>query len=285
MADKGRDGDIYFDKPILTEALKMALHDGARLQSLELRDIYAILIKKRLQNQDIVLHPEKLEDSKETLAYETNLKPTNETILRSVWKLPLYPRIRDHIWSLSMGRMKIGDFWRHIPNLEDRTYCKPCEVHGYRHCPETPQHLWIECEYNSQRKAWQFARHIWQKSSQVPWPQTSIGLLAGSPAISLKERNGSESESKRMRIIIATTTWAIWKTRNKLTINDIPIRDTDAAELTKDLLTEMITKAWNATKLAKINAKEKKRNALMNLWGDKLVSWPQSEGKPLSFGF
>jgi len=103
--------------------------------------------------------------------------------------------------------------------------------------------------------------------------------------ITLSEQNADENESKRMRIIISTTTWAIWKTRNKLTISKTPIKDTDVAKLTGEILKDMIIKSWNTIRTDKKTRKEKKLTSLKKLWGEKLVSWPENESKPLRFGF
>jgi len=285
LADEGRERGDPFKVPHISEDLANALQDGANLQSLELKDIYSILIKKRIKQEEIILHPESLEDSKIVLEYETGLRPTNEAILKGIWRLPILPRMRDHLWTLNIGRIKCGSYWQHIPKFEDRAYCAACEAHGLREATESPTHLWRECEYNGQYKAWLYAKILWQKSTRKPWPQISLALVKGSPAISLSEQNADENESKRMRIIISTTTWAIWKTRNRLTISQTPIKDTDAAKLTGELLKDMITKSWNAIRTEKKSRKEKKRASLKKLWGEKLVTWPETESKPLRFGF
>jgi len=70
-----------------------ALHDGARLLSLELKDAYKILITQKTSKIPPLLHPERLETAKDSIEAATGLCPTDWKLMMKIWKIPVYPRL------------------------------------------------------------------------------------------------------------------------------------------------------------------------------------------------
>src|SRR5258708_23463706 len=89
---------------------------------------------------------------------------------------------------------------------------------------------------------------VWRKTTTRAWPNISLGLIRGVAAISFK--NDHSKDSERLRILISMTIWAIWKSRNKNSINDQDVASCEAKETLKGLIQETIRKSWNVTRLS-----------------------------------
>ena len=111
---------------------------------------------------------------------------------------------------------------------------------------ESKDHLWLQCEYNGQQMAWDTAKSIWNKSTDREWPNMSMGLIKGAPAMAYKHDNNKDLQ--RLRILISLTTWVIWKRRNKNTMNNKEITTIKAKETLKHLVTDLVRRSWNAMK-------------------------------------
>lgn len=127
LANQGRIGDDYFILGESNCANSRAIHDGARLCALEMKDIYSILTARLTDGKGEIKRAERIEEAKEMTEIETGLRPSTENIVERIWRLPTYPRARDLIWSITVGRIKLGKYWQHIPDLEARAYCTACE--------------------------------------------------------------------------------------------------------------------------------------------------------------
>jgi hypothetical protein len=110
---------------------------------------------------------------------------------------------------------------------------------------ENEQHMWLECRNNGQDRAWVKAREIWGKTTTRNWPDLSLGMIKGAAALSFEHDQNKDSE--RLRILISMTVWAIWKTRNKNSINNQEVSTGEASEELVRLLKDLITKSRNAT--------------------------------------
>ena len=55
-------------------------------------------------------------------------------------------------------------------------------------------------------------------------------------------------DSERLCILISMTIWAIWKSRNKNSINNQDIATNETREVLKDLLSDLVRRSWNATR-------------------------------------
>ena len=51
-------------------------------------------------------------------------------------------------------------------------------------------------------------KSIWEKSTDRDWPNISMGLIMGAPALAYEDNSDKASEG--LRILISLTTWAIW---------------------------------------------------------------------------
>jgi len=270
-ADEGRLSDNVFNFQRKETANSRALHDGARLNALTMKIVYGTLIAQIGDRKGRLKNEERINETKYMVERETGLRPTTETLMKGVWKLEITSKAKDHLWNMIQGKMKCGEYWEHIPGYEERAQCMACLEEGFQGVTESEHHLWLLCPYNGQTSAWEMAKHIWRKTTDTEWPEISIALIRGAGAITLTDNQGeprTSTDSERLRIIIANTVWAIWKTRNARTIQGELVHHEKTSELLKELIKDYITRWWNSLKFEKGKRRDKSMHRITNLWGD-----------------
>ena len=147
---------------------------------------------------------------------------------------------------------------------------------------ETVRHIWLDCEHNGQNLAWELTSRIWRKTTPRTWPIISLGLIRGAPAIGFE--NDQNKDSERLRILIALSVWAIWKSRNKSSINDQEVTPYETAETLKNIITDLVRKSWNATKFMESGARKIRQRKLRTLWADKqFANFDHIQGPKVDF--
>jgi len=243
-----------------------ALQDGARLQALDASHIYKALLRWHTRKTTPITHQETLDESKDSVERETGLRPTNEKLLKGIKTLGVPPRLKDHIRNMLIGKIKCGPYWRNIPGHTDRAFCSYCKRITGDDISETEQHLWLTCEHNGQQQTWETMTNIWRKTTNRDWPAISLGLIKGSAVITFN--NDYNSDSERLRILISMTIWAIWKSRNKNTINNQDVGPNETKETLKEMLSNLIRNSWIATRFMEPRRKLIRQRKLRSLWGD-----------------
>jgi len=123
------------------------------------------VLENQTKKKGKLRHPGLIEDAQDLIEEETGLRPDSQTIINGIWKLKVQGRLKDHIWNLTIGRVKCGNYWLNIPDYEQRAYCVACREAEGSVTLETEQHLWLECEHNGQSIAWETAKRIWKMCS------------------------------------------------------------------------------------------------------------------------
>ena len=168
--------------------------------------------------------------------------------------------------NMLIGKTKCGTYWSNIPGHIERAFCSFCRKTTGIDMIETEQHLWLTCEHNGQRQTWETTTNIWTKTTLRNLPAISLGLIKGSAAITFNDDRNSDSE--RLRILISMTLWAIWKSRNKNTINNQDVVPNETIEILKDMISSLIRNSWIATKFMEPTRRMKRQRKLRSLWGD-----------------
>jgi len=269
LAKAGQNSNDIFIEPDHYPYNKRAIHDGARLSSITFKIAYKAIARLEATKEDPPKN-DTFPDTQEMVKLATNLTPSREAIIRGIWNLKVPLRIRDLLWQMNISRIKCGEYWRNIPGFKDREFCLACQNNGEREITESQHHLWLDCRFNGQELAWKTAKQLWTKTTTLPWPTLSIGALRGVGAITLSDADGNpirSHDSERLRILLCITLWAIWKSRNKLSIQNMPVAATETSNLLRLTLRELMTNSWNATHL-EINehTMTKKRTRLTSLW-------------------
>ena len=91
----------------------------------------------------------------------------------------------------------------------------------------------------------------------------------GSPHI----RRRPQQDSERLRILITITIRAIWKTRNKISINNQDVHPGETREMLKDLIRGLV-RSWNATRFMEGDWRLIRQRELRTLWADKRLFRP-----------
>jgi len=132
LADTGREQELTMRTGNEEEAEgHPALQDRARLQALNARHTYSKLIKWHWEKKKKppILHQEVLEDAKDRIQEATELRPTNEKLLKSIRALKILPRIKDHMRNMLTSKIKCRTFWSKILEYTQRAYCSFCKRH------------------------------------------------------------------------------------------------------------------------------------------------------------
>ena len=153
-----------------------------------------------------------------------------------------------------------------MPGYEDRAYCSYCKEKGLPNTIENEQHLWLECAHNGQSQAWETTRSIWGKTTSRTWPNMTTDLIRGITALSFIDDFTKDSE--RLRILVSMTIWAIWKSRNKNTIQNQVVTPNETRETLKELIRDIIRKSWNSTRLMEGRERLTRQRAIKALWAE-----------------
>jgi len=271
LVDEGREQDI----PVEMDSEEWldrhpAIQDRARLQALEAKHTYSAIVRWHTKKIKRILHQDTLNEAKDKIQGATGLRPTNEKLLKGIKALEIPPRIKDHMRTMLTGKIKCGAFWTKIPGHNEKAFCPFCKKRRNIEIVETEQHLWLECENSGQAQAWTTTRELWHKSTTRDWPDTNLGLIRGTAALTFDHDMNKDSE--RLRILISMTVWAIWKSKIKISIQNQDVTPNETTQILKGLLTDLLTKSWNMMCFMEEDRKLKKQKKLRKLWAEKKLS-------------
>ena len=103
---------------------------------------------------------------------------TDETLWNGTRNNNIRLKVHQFLFKAIHSTQKVGSYWSHIPNLEDRRYCNVCNV------MESMEHILLHCQADTNETIWQLARNIWPHNP-VHWPHLNFGILLGCGAIHL----------------------------------------------------------------------------------------------------
>ncbi|KAJ6484776.1 hypothetical protein C8R45DRAFT_904010 [Mycena sanguinolenta] len=134
--------------------------------------------------------------------------PTPSGIWKRARSRDLSPNIRNFLWKSIHSAHRVGKYWAHIPECEDRVQCKHCGAE------ESLEHILLSCPSTGQKEVWKLAKSLWQKK-YTDWPALSIGLLLGSGLAVFKDGAGkpNPAPARLYNILIAESMHLIWKLR------------------------------------------------------------------------
>ncbi|KAJ7842588.1 hypothetical protein B0H13DRAFT_2239369 [Mycena leptocephala] len=117
----------------------------------------------------------------------------------------ILPRTAQFLWKSLHNAHKVGHYWTHIPECEERAICQTCGTE------EDLEHILTKCESPGQEIVWGEVKKVWAKKTEN-WPTPSLGVILGCGL--------AEFRDKRLyRIMISEAAYLIWKIRNERVIN------------------------------------------------------------------
>jgi hypothetical protein len=104
---------------------------------------------------------------------------------------PIKKKIGDFLWTIMQGRVQCGKYFKNIPGLEERQFCKCGEV-------KTIEHILLQCKENGQKIIWKMAKEIWKMTSleSSKWLKLTAGLVKGLGAIQRIEKEKTNDKER-----------------------------------------------------------------------------------------
>ncbi|KAF8173025.1 hypothetical protein K438DRAFT_1611225 [Mycena galopus ATCC 62051] len=139
---------------------------------------------------------------------------TDEDIWRSLRGKALTPRVSQFLWKSMHNAHRIGHYWTHIPECEDRAICQTCGVE------ESIEHILLKCVSPGQDIIWKAAEKLWS-AKKSRWPELSLGGILGCGLVDFRDTASKPNKGVRRlyKILISESAYTIWKIRNERVIS------------------------------------------------------------------
>lgn len=239
------------------------MRDGAAVQSLSQSLAYKG-VKRAMRKEQRKPTASNLAEITEAIWEACGEAPRSEMVWRALRKDPVSRPIRDFLWKSIHGAQRIGKYWLHIPNYEERAKCRKCNV------VEDMRHILTTCCVPGRTLIWRIAQAILAKKG-VRMPGVSLGLALGTHLFTAIKEDGTvdRGATRAARLILTEAVHAIWVLRCERVIgwSDEPervhseqeIRNRFAARINKRIVmdqgaTNVRVHKRKATKVAKVKA-------------------------------
>ncbi|KAJ6533006.1 RnaseH-domain-containing protein, partial [Mycena capillaripes] len=136
--------------------------------------------------------------------------PTVPEVWKSISSKDFSRQVRNFLWKSLHSAHRIGVFWKHIPECEERGTCQFCDE------PEDLEHILLKCRRPGQDIIWNLAKELWLKK-QPTWPELSLGNILGCGLATFNDEKGRPltGTARLYKILISEKSiFAIWKIRN-----------------------------------------------------------------------
>ncbi|KAJ7144037.1 hypothetical protein C8R44DRAFT_601694, partial [Mycena epipterygia] len=119
------------------------------------------------------------------------------------------PRTAQFLWKNMHNAHRVGKYWTHIPECEDRAICSSCGV------LEDIEHILVECECPGREKIWGAAKSLWLEK-EPQWPEVSLGSILGCGLAEFRDGRGrvDRGAQRLYRILMSESAYTIWLVRN-----------------------------------------------------------------------
>ncbi|KAJ6480516.1 ribonuclease H-like protein, partial [Mycena vitilis] len=140
--------------------------------------------------------------------------PLPAEIWRSIRHKDFTRQVRNFLWKSMHDAHRIGIFWKHMPECEEREICQFCGV------TEDLEHILLKCDRPGQREIWQLAEELWLKKNPS-WPSLSLGAILGCGLANFVDTKSHHlpGATRLYRILLSESMFLIWKIRNDCVIN------------------------------------------------------------------
>lgn len=127
--------------------------------------------------------------------------PSEEALWKSIRHKDLGKKIQYFLWMTLHEAYKVGAYWDHIPDFEQRGICNTCGT------TESMEHILLECSCSGQKEIWELAEKLWEKQG-TEWVALSFGTILACGTTNLKNTEGKPQpgESRLYRILVSEST-------------------------------------------------------------------------------
>jgi len=196
--------------------------EGAEIRKLTQKTTYELILQEKNLKPGGEQTQKRIEDTCKEHKRKTKNKITSKDIWTGIKNKRIPFKVKDFIWKLIHNCHKVGDWFKKIPNWQDKATCEYGEI-------ETMNYILVECEKN--KSIWQEAEKIWKENNKdFKWIRPNVEVIRELGAIQLKEQNRIAPEwlNERYIEIVAETIWMIWNIRNKRIFNNIRLTREEA---------------------------------------------------------
>ncbi|KAJ7718045.1 hypothetical protein B0H16DRAFT_1666704 [Mycena metata] len=130
------------------------------------------------------------------------VKLIQSTVKQLYLYMPTTKMIRSFLWRCLHSSLRIGKYWKHIPECEDRELCPTCGV------TEDLDHIMVQCNRPGQAEVWKLAEKLWLKKGHT-WPAPTVGAILGCRLATFK------ADARLYTILVTESAHLIWKLRWK----------------------------------------------------------------------
>ncbi|KAF8196494.1 hypothetical protein BJ912DRAFT_846780 [Pholiota molesta] len=158
-----------------------------------------------------------LDIARQAAGHHNGLTPLDARVWLSIRDKSVTPRARSFLWKAMHNAYKLGRFWAHIPNYEQRQFCHACG-----NADETLEHILTRCRASQQETIWNAARELWALR-ELPWPPPTMGVILGSGLHLFHTQAGKmplPGANRLYKIIMSESAHMIWKIRCQWRIQD-----------------------------------------------------------------
>ncbi|KAJ7139962.1 hypothetical protein C8R43DRAFT_893064 [Mycena crocata] len=144
---------------------------------------------------------------------EFHFLPSPAQIWTSIRCKDFSRQAKNFYWKSMHAAHRIGTFWKHIPECEERGICQFCNE------TEDLEHITLKCWRPGQAQVWALARELWLKK-HTDWPEITLGSILGCGLATFKDEKGRKlpGTTRLYRILISESFFEIWKIRNTTVI-------------------------------------------------------------------
>ncbi|KAJ7747412.1 hypothetical protein DFH07DRAFT_747749 [Mycena maculata] len=135
---------------------------------------------------------------------------TDTEIWKALFVKEFLPQTAQFLWKAAHNAHRIGQYWTHIPECEERAVCGGCG-----NVIEDLDHILLKCASPGQEIIWKAAEALWREK-EGDWPALSLGAILGCGLAEFRDEKGKTKEGSRRlyRIIVSESAYTIWKLRN-----------------------------------------------------------------------
>ncbi|KAJ3771155.1 hypothetical protein FB446DRAFT_645782 [Lentinula raphanica] len=167
----------------------------------------------------------------------TGNAPSSEILWKTIRNPIISRRTRNFLYIAYHGALRIGHYWKHIPECEDRALCKTCNTE------ENLEHILLECKRPWRIMIWDIVKDLWLKSEpNTDWQDLTFGTILGCcsiPAPAGQSYIRDPIRDRRYYILILEAMHLIWKLRCEVVI------EREGRDLTKEEAYARVTQALN----------------------------------------
>jgi endonuclease/exonuclease/phosphatase family metal-dependent hydrolase len=235
------------------------VNKGARLSALTQKAAYELILRQKIEKPGGAQSWKRMNRIKENLENKWGINLSSEKIWNNLENIN-NRKIQDFIWKLIHDRIKCGKFFQHIPNWQDKQFCKCGQV-------ENMEHILLQCKENNQEKLWKKVKKIWKLITNLKWKTLNIEDIMGVGSLKVKgNTTNKELRTEVLITLITTAVWSLWKNRNDRVFNEA--RETKKKQrrtwiegLKKEIETE-----FEQTKLVEFKNRQKATIRFMKKW-------------------